>query len=226
MIKWPRLIFARAISVVIKRSGDVIPYVIGPRARARATAAKRRFCRRTPARFCNATAPGSARAGAIDWFCPNQTCPERSHANAGILCVPRRHGYRRHGSADDRPLLIETCASYRTKPISSPWQAEPLLALDGFAEKKVENLAHFDRNSQNTVLRTSADIAGDRWRGINRGRTAHRQFRFHEPSLLETAAQIRDAEAAVIRQMRNSAASPGRKHDDDPRSRQGLSARL
>jgi len=121
--------------VVIKRSGDVIPYVIGPVPGARSG-------NETPIMppaicpFCSTKVVQPE--GAIDWFCPNQTCPERIMRTLEFFVSRGAMDIEGMGPQTIAALiengLIQDEADIFTLP------AEPLLALEGFAEKKVENL--------------------------------------------------------------------------------------
>lgn len=121
--------------VVIKRSGDVIPYVIGPVPGARSgdeTAIR-------PPEVCPFCATKVVQPdGAIDWFCPNQICPERIMRTLEFF-VSR-------GAMDIEGMGPQTIAALIEEGLIQDeadiftLQAEPLLALEGFAEKKVENL--------------------------------------------------------------------------------------
>ncbi len=121
--------------VAVKRSGDVIPYVIGP------VVGARRGCE-TPIEppatcpFCDA--PVIQPAEAVDWFCPNVKCPERV-MRALEFFVSR-------GAMDIDGLGPQTIAALieagfiEDEADLFSLRAEPLLELEGFAEKKVHNL--------------------------------------------------------------------------------------
>ncbi len=121
--------------VIVKRSGDVIPYVIGPVLGARDGS--------ETALLPPATCPFCARkliqpAGAVDWFCPNPTCSERVMRTLEFF-VSR-------GAMDIEGLGPQTIAALIEHGLIEDeadifyLTAEPLLALEGFAEKKVDNL--------------------------------------------------------------------------------------
>ena len=121
--------------VIVKRSGDVIPYVIGPVPGARDGS--------ETAILPPATCPFCATkliqpAAAVDWFCPNRKCPERVLRTLEFF-VSR-------GAMDIEGMGPQTIVALIDKDLIEDeadifaLDAEPLLALDGFAEKKVENL--------------------------------------------------------------------------------------
>ena len=178
--------------VVIKRSGDVIPYVIGPVIGARSG-------EETPI-LPPDTCPFCATAviqphGAIDWFCPNPTCPERV-MRALEFFVSR-------GAMDIEGMGPQTISALiengliRDEADVFSLQAEPLLALEGFAEKKVENLLNSIETAKArpfTQVLTSLGIdgVGSTVAGLLTDNFASMT------DLLTTAEQIRDAEAAFI----------------------------
>lgn len=121
--------------VIVKRSGDVIPYVIGPVVGARdgnESAINPPEC----CPFCETKL--AQPAGAVDWFCPNPKCPERVMRTLEFF-VSR-------GAMDIEGMGPQTIAALIENELIDDeadifyLTAEPLLALEGFAEKKVENL--------------------------------------------------------------------------------------
>jgi len=121
--------------VVVKRSGDVIPYVIGPVPGAR-DGSETAILPPETCPFCDTRL--NQPAGAVDWFCPNPRCPERVMRTLEFF-VSR-------GALDIEGMGPQTIATLIDKELIKDeadifyLQAEPLLALEGFAEKKVENL--------------------------------------------------------------------------------------
>ena len=121
--------------VIVKRSGDVIPYVIGPVIGAR-SGDESAILPPKDCPFCAARLIQPS--GAVDWFCPNPKCEERV-ARALEFFVSR-------GAMDIEGMGPQTIvALIENKLIEDEADiftltAEPLLALEGFAEKKVENL--------------------------------------------------------------------------------------
>lgn len=121
--------------VMIKRSGDVIPYVIGPVISARdGTETPITPPDRCP--YCDTVIVQPA--GAVDHFCPNPACPERVLRSIEFF-VSR-------GAMDIEGMGPQTVKTLIDKGIITNeadifyLQREPLLELEGFAEKKVENL--------------------------------------------------------------------------------------
>ena len=85
--------------VIVKRSGDVIPYVIGPVAGAR-DGSESAISPPESCPFCETRL--AQPAGAVDWFCPNPKCPERVMRTLEFFVSRWGDGYRRHGTTDHR----------------------------------------------------------------------------------------------------------------------------
>ena len=121
--------------VIVKRSGDVIPYVIGPVVGAR-DGEETAILPPETCPFCESALIQPA--GAVDWFCPNPKCPERVTRTLEFF-VSR-------GAMDIEGMGPQTIAALIEVGLIEDeadifyLNAEPLLALEGFAEKKVENL--------------------------------------------------------------------------------------
>ena len=121
--------------VIVKRSGDVIPYVIGPVTGAR-DGSETAILPPETCPFCDAKLIQPD--GAVDWYCPNPTCPERVMRTLEFFVSRGAMDIEGMGPQTIAALiehgLIEDEADIFTL------EAEPLLKLEGFAEKKVENL--------------------------------------------------------------------------------------
>lgn len=123
--------------VIVKRSGDVIPYVIGPVTGAR-DGSETPILPPEACPFCETKLIQPA--GAVDWFCPNLKCPERVMRTLEFFVS--------HGAMDIEGMGPQTIVTLIEQGLIEDeadifyLSAEPLLALEGFAEKKVENLLH------------------------------------------------------------------------------------
>ena len=121
--------------VVIKRSGDVIPYVIGPVLGARDGSEKPILPPET-CPFCDTKLVQPE--GAVDWYCPNPKCSERVMRTLEFFVSRGAMDIEGMGpqtiSALIEQNLIEDEADIFTL------QAQPLLELEGFAQKKVDSL--------------------------------------------------------------------------------------
>ncbi len=121
--------------VIVKRSGDVIPYVIGPVPGAR-DGSETVILPPTSCPFCES--PLAKPIGAVDWYCVNANCPERVgrslefFVSRGAMDIEGM-GPQTISALIDAGLITDIADIFTL-------DAEPLLALDGFAEKKVENL--------------------------------------------------------------------------------------
>ena len=69
-----RLDIRRGDTVIVKRSGDVIPYVVGPLVAAR-DGSEEEILPPTTCPWCDR--PVARPDAAVDWFCVNPLCPER-----------------------------------------------------------------------------------------------------------------------------------------------------
>lgn len=122
-------------TVIIKRSGDVIPYVVGPVLSLR-NGSEQII---TPPSVCPFSGdPIIQPAGAVDYFCANPRCPERVYRQLEFFVSRSAMDIEGMGSETIKTLiehhLIQDEADiFYLKP-------EPLLELEGFADKKVQNL--------------------------------------------------------------------------------------
>jgi len=133
--------------VRLKRAGEVIPYVIGP-VEALRTGAERVY---TPPEICPACGePVENLPGEVAWYCVNAACPEQLIRNLehfvsrgamdivgmGIKIVEQLVGVG---------LLHDVADLYRLR-------RDDLLDLEGFAEKKADNLLEAIEASKNQPL--------------------------------------------------------------------------
>lgn len=127
--------------VVIKRSGDVIPYVIGPVTGAR-TGDEQTIIPPERCPFCDT--PIVQPDGAVDHFCPNPRCPERVYRAIEFFVSRGAMDIEGMGPQTVGTLIAEGFITDEADIFYL--QAEPLLELERFGEKKVENLlAAIDR---------------------------------------------------------------------------------
>ncbi len=133
--------------VMVKRAGDVIPYVIGPIVELR-TGDERVFI---PPEMCPACGqPVSHVEGEVAWYCLNVTCPAQIIRNV-------EHFVSR-GAMDIVGLGIKIVEQLVEKGfVQSPadlyfLSKEDLLTLEGFADKKAENILQAIQNSRSRPL--------------------------------------------------------------------------
>lgn len=121
--------------VVIKRSGDVIPYVIGPILEAR-TGDETPI---VPPETCpHCGTPIVQLDGAVDFMCPNLKCPERVFRQVEFFVSRGAMDIESMGPQTVR-LLIERGFIQDEADIFT-LTAPPLLDMEGFKQKRVDNL--------------------------------------------------------------------------------------
>jgi len=121
--------------VIIKRSGDVIPYVIGPVAAAR-DGSEQPILMPSNCPFCDSVLQKPA--GAVDWFCQNDLCPERIRRALEFFVVRGAMDIEGMGPQTIHALIEQGLVADEADLFLL--QAPQLLALEGFAEKKVNKL--------------------------------------------------------------------------------------
>ncbi|MCI0519970.1 MAG: NAD-dependent DNA ligase LigA [Chloroflexi bacterium] len=133
--------------VTVKRAGDVIPYVIGPVVEARSG--------EEPVYEPPAACPTCAQAverieGEVAWYCVNAACPAQLIRNV--------EHFVSKGAMDIAGLGIKIVEQFiaegLVKDVADLFnlQSETLLHLEGFAEKKAENLLQAIAASKNQSL--------------------------------------------------------------------------
>ena len=179
-------------TVIIKRSGEVIPYVIGP-VIANRDGSEQPIRPPEKCPFCETTIIKPK--GAVDYFCPNLTCPERVFRKVEFF-VSR-------GAMDIEGMGPQTVKTLNDKGIITDeadifyLTAEPLLELEKFADKKVSNLLASIETAKSrplTQLMTSLGIDGV-------GSTVAALLADHFGSieaLVQTARATKQAESAFM----------------------------
>lgn len=121
--------------VLVKRAGDVIPYVIGPVVSAR-TGEERPFALPQTCPACGE--PLVHPEGEVAWYCVNAACPAQLIRNL--------EHFASRGAMDIRGLGIKIVEQLVREGLVQDvadlyyLKKEDLLRLEGFAEKKAENL--------------------------------------------------------------------------------------
>jgi DNA ligase (NAD+) len=130
-----RLDIRQGDTVIVKRSGEVIPYVIGPVVGARdgsETAI-------VPPETCPFSGDKLVQPeGLVDWYCPNPQCPERVYRSIEFFVSRGAMDIEGMGGQTVK-TLIEKGFIHDEADIFT-LQRDALLELDGFADKKVDNL--------------------------------------------------------------------------------------
>ena len=160
--------------VLIKRAGEVIPYVIGPVLDAR-SGNEQPY---TPPEVCPACGqPVEHLEGEVAWYCVNAACPAQTIRNV-------EHFVSR-GSLDIGGLGIkiveQLISAGLVRDVADLYSLtrEQLLALEGFAEKKADNLLAAIAQSKSQPL--SRLLTGLGMRGV--GEVSARDLAAHFPSL-------------------------------------------
>jgi DNA ligase (NAD+) len=133
--------------VLVKRAGDVIPYIIGPVVDAR-TGNEKVF---VPPQACPACGqPTEHVEGEVDWYCVNVSCPAQLVRNLehfvsrGAMDIVGL-GIRIVEQLVETSLVKDVADLYTLK-------REDLLKLEGFAEKKADNLLQAIEASRQQTL--------------------------------------------------------------------------
>lgn len=122
-------------TVIVKRSGEVIPYIIGPVVAAR-TGEETPITPPTDCPYC--ATPMEQPEGMVDWYCPNPRCPERMQRSLEFFAS--------RGAMDIEGLGPQTVAQLigagriADEADIFTLSAEAFDGLEGFAEKKIQNL--------------------------------------------------------------------------------------
>ncbi|MCA9915663.1 MAG: NAD-dependent DNA ligase LigA, partial [Anaerolineae bacterium] len=178
--------------VVIKRSGDVIPYVIGPVTGAR----DGNETTITPPEICPFSGDHLVRpVGAVDLFCPNPKCPERVFRSLEFFVS--RGAMDIDGMGPQTIKVLMDAGLIQDEADIFYLQAEQIIGLEGFAEKKVENLlASIEAAKDRPLGQLIASLGID---GI--GSTVANLLTQHFSTvdeLVECAVAIRQAEQAFL----------------------------
>lgn len=134
-------------TVIIKRSGDVIPYIIGP------VAGKRDGSEQPiqPPETCPFSGdPLIQPEGAVDLYCSNPRCPERVFRQVEFFVSRGAMDIDGMGPQTVKTLIDQGFITDEADIFYL--QAEPLLELEGFAQKKVDNLLNAIENAKHRPL--------------------------------------------------------------------------
>lgn len=121
--------------VVVKRSGDVIPYVVGPVVALR-TGEETPIL---PPEFCEEChSPIIRPEGEVAYYCSNPACPERLARN--LIYFVSRGAMDIDGLGESGVRLLLEKGLIQDEADLFFLTPEPLLELEGFGKKKVDNL--------------------------------------------------------------------------------------
>lgn len=124
-------------TVIVKRSGDVIPYVVGPLVAAR-DGSEQVILPPQTCPFCERTVVQPEEA--VDWFCVNPVCPERVFRQVEFFVSRGAMDIEGMGPETIRTLIDESFIHDVADIFLLEAKREGLLALEGFGETKVDNL--------------------------------------------------------------------------------------
>ena len=195
-------------TIIIKRSGDVIPYVVGPVIGARDGSEQPV----KPPEVCPYSGDKIIHPeGAVDYFCPNPRCPERVFRQVEFFVSRGAMDIEGMGPETIK-VLIEQGFIHDEADIFT-LNPEPLLELERFAEKKVQNLFDSIERAKHRPLSqvlTSLGIDGV-------GSTVANLLVNHFDSidaLLNTARQVKQAEAGFKQFASNLIDTAGKMPDE------------
>jgi DNA ligase (NAD+) len=175
--------------VMLKRAGDVIPYVIGPVVDARG-GSEVVFQPPAVCPACGQTVEHVA--GEVDWFCVNATCPAQLIRNL-------EHFVSR-GAMDIVGLGIKIVEQLAESGLVTDFadlytlSKENLLGLEGFAEKKADNLLQSIQSSRQAPLSRLINALGIR--GVGEVMAVDLASKFYDLAELSraTAAELQEIE--------------------------------
>jgi DNA ligase (NAD+) len=170
-------------TVIVKRSGEVIPYVVGPVVAAR-TGEERAIQPPATCPVCNS--PVARDEGEVAYYCTNPACPERIARNIEYFVSRGAMDIDGLGERGVRQLLAEELIRDEADLFSLT--ADDLLNLEGFAEKKVQNLLASIEAAKNRPLARLISALGIR--GV--GTTVAELLVQHYPSIDALAAATAD----------------------------------
>jgi DNA ligase (NAD+) len=140
--------------VIVKRSGDVIPYVIGP---VMGTRSGEEIPILPPERCPICDSPVERLEGEVAYYCTNPACPERVARNIEYFVSRGAMDIVGLGERGVRFLLEKDLITDESDIFYL--KAEDLIELEGFAEKKVDNLlASIERAKQRPLARLIAAL--------------------------------------------------------------------
>ena len=121
--------------VTVKRSGDVIPYVMGP-IKAMRTGSEQAVAPPEACPMCGD--PVERREGFVDLFCPNAACPERVFQKVSFFASKGAMDIEGLGPKTLHQLIAGELIADEADLFTL--KAEQLLPLEGFAERKTHEL--------------------------------------------------------------------------------------
>ena len=181
--------------VRLKRSGDVIPYIIGPVSSAR-TGEEQAV---TPPSVCPASGDPLVReADTVDLLCPNTTCPERIFRS--VTFFASRGGMNIDGLGPRTLRLLIDTGLVSDEGDLFTLTAEDLLPLEGIGEKKTALLLDAIRAAKDRPLAQTITALGIPGLGETMARAITKAVS-SVSGLAAIAQQVRDAATSAAQQI-------------------------
>jgi DNA ligase (NAD+) len=158
-------------TVIVKRSGEVIPYVVGPVVAARTGVEK---TIEPPAMCPVCDHPVVRDEDEVAYYCSNPACPERVARNIEYFVSRDAMDIEGLGERGVRLLLANNLIADEADLFTL--QAPALMDLEGFAEKKVENLLASIENAKKRPVSRLIGALGIRGVGNTVGELLVRDF--------------------------------------------------
>lgn len=169
-------------TVVVKRSGDVIPYIVGPVLAARTGDEKPIL---PPERCPACNSPVVRPEGEVAYYCSNLACPERIARNMMFFVSRGAMDIDGIGEQGVRQLIDEGLVSDEADLFTL--QAESIIELEGYAQKKVDNLlASIERAKERPLAKLVGSLG---IRGVGETVAALLSSHFRTMDALMTATQ-------------------------------------
>ena len=128
-----RLDIRRGDTVIVKRSGDVIPYVVGPLTAAREGSEQTILAPET-CPYCDHAVQQPD--DAVDWFCVNPTCPERVFRQVEFFVSRSAMDIEGMGPETIRTLIDEALIHDVADLFTLSEKREQLIELERFARQR------------------------------------------------------------------------------------------
>jgi DNA ligase (NAD+) len=176
-------------TVIIKRSGEVIPYVVGPVIAAR-TGGERVVMPPAICPICQS--PVARDEDEVAYYCTNPRCPERIARN--IEYFVSREAMDIDGLGERGVRLLLSQGLIQDEADLFTLKAEDLLPLEGFGEKKVQNLLNSIQAAKLRPLVRLVAALGMRGVGITVAGLLTRHYHSIDALAAASADQLDDIE--------------------------------
>ncbi|MBZ0307399.1 MAG: NAD-dependent DNA ligase LigA [Anaerolineae bacterium] len=175
--------------VIVKRSGDVIPYVVGPVAAAR-TGDEIPIVPPETCPICDF--PVIRPEGEVAYYCSNPACPERIARN--LIYFVSRGAMDIDGLGESGVRLLLEKRLIHDEGDLFFLKAEELLELEGFAQKKVDNLLNSIEGAKSRPLARLVASLGIRGVGSTVSALLTQHFHTMDAFMQATPEQIQQVD--------------------------------